>query len=387
MDIASAIGAFEKRFGEKPSVVAGAPGRVNLIGEHVDYNDGRVLPFAIEQQITTAAIEDNGGRIIAYSKALDSEVQFPVDVSAPGSASRWDNYVRGMVAILRDRGAKLNGAKLWIGGDLPPGSGMSSSAALCVSTGMAIATLTGIDVTPKEMALIAQKSEHEFAGTPCGIMDQFASCFGREGHAMLIDCRDLSHEYVPFEPADVAVMAIPSGVKHDLATGAYERRVKSCRNAVAVISKYAPNVKSLRDVSPELLESTAGGMDGETLRRARHVVTELARVTAAAAALRDGDLVQLGRLLWETQDSLRDDYEISCEEIDDMIRLLRSQKGVLGARMVGGGFGGVVLALVSQQFADRTCQALQEKYYGPRGLSERPMIVRPGAGAAAMRVS
>ncbi|HPF37947.1 MAG TPA: galactokinase [Phycisphaerae bacterium] len=386
MNFDSAIAVFEERFGDRPEVVSEAPGRVNLIGEHVDYNNGRVLPFAVEQRTITIAKMDDSGVISARSDAMDAEATFPVDVASSGAASCWDNYVRGMVAGVRERGGKLTGAKLWIGGDLPPGSGMSSSAALCVSTGMALAALAGMEISPKDMALMAQKSEHNFAGTPCGIMDQFASCFGRENHAMLIDCRDLSHEYAPFQPTDVSVLAIPSGVKHDLATGAYEQRVVSCRKAVAAIAESSPSVTSLRDVSLAMLEANAGRMDETTYRRARHVVSELARVTSAAEALRADDLVKLGALLWETQDSLRDDYEVSCDEIDDVIRLMRGHGGVLGARMVGGGFGGVVLALTQRDATDDVIRMLVDGYYAPRGIQERPMRVKPGAGARARRL-
>lgn len=378
--------AFDNHFGQRPTVLAEAPGRVNLIGEHVDYCDGKVLPFAIAQRTVTAAAADNSGKITLYSTGLESAASFDVDVSTPGAAGAWDNYVRGMVFGLRQRGAEFTGAQLWIGGDMPPGSGMSSSAALCVSTGLALARLAGIDVPLKDIALIAQQAEHKFAGTPCGIMDQFASCFGRERQALLLDCRDLSHESVPFEPAGVTILAIPSGVKHALADGAYEARVKSCRQAITAIAADTPGVASLRDVTGDMLERSKSRMDDQTFRRARHVVTEIARVDAAAAALRAGNLGQLGELMWTTQDSLRDDYEVSCIEIDEIISLLRAHDGVIGARMVGGGFGGVVLALVSESAADEIVHLLASKYYQPNNLPDRPFAVKPAAGASARTI-
>lgn len=386
MDAGLAADAFERHFGRRPGVVAAAPGRVNLIGAHVDYNGGRVLPFAVAQRTIVAAARDDSGRIRLYSQALDREIEFSVDVSAPGPSGSWDNYVRGVVAGLRERGQAIGGARIWIGGDLPPGCGMSSSAALCVSTGMALAHLAGAEIEPREMAQLAQTAEHAYAGMPCGIMDQFASCFGREDHAILIDCRDLSHEYVPFVPAGVSILVIPSGVKHALADGAYEKRVVSCNKAVAAIAAGSPEVRSLRDVDMERLNACRGAMDDETFRRARHIVSEMERVTAAVDVLRRGELKTLGRLLWETQDSLRDDYEISCEEIDDMIGLLRKCDGVLGARMVGGGFGGIVLALIDEGAADSVSRQLVDSYHRPRHIEERPFRVRPAAGASVVRV-
>lgn len=384
MNTESAAAAFKQRYGRRPEVVAAAPGRVNVIGEHIDYNDGRVLPFAIAQRIVAAAALDDSGQIHAYSAALDSDAEFSVEVSEPGPASAWDNYVRGMVAGLRERGARIAGAKMWIGGDLPPGSGMSSSAALCVSTGMALAKLAGIDISPREMALMARKSEHRFAGTPCGIMDQFASCFGREDNAILLDCGSLTHEYVPFVPDGVTILAIPSGVRHDLAEGAYEKRVKSCRKAIQAIAEEYPGTTSYRDVTIDMLSASQPRMDAETFRRARHVVTEYARVSAAVEALRGHDLALLGSLLWKTHDSLRDDYEVSCEEIEEIIRTLRNHDGVMGARMVGGGFGGIVLAMVADRVSDDVIRTLESSYYIPRQIKDRPFVVRPSAGATAI---
>ncbi|MCB9854566.1 MAG: galactokinase [Phycisphaerales bacterium] len=382
MNVESASNEFRRRYGRHPDVVAAAPGRVNLIGEHIDYNDGCVLPFAISQRIVAAASLDDSGQVHAFSAALDSDAAFSVDVNQPGKPSAWDNYVRGMVAGLRERGARIDGAQLWIGGDLPPGSGMSSSAALCVSTGLALANLANVDVSQRDMALMAQKSEHKFAGTPCGIMDQFASCFGRKDHTILLDCGRLAHEYVPFVPAGVAILAIPSGVRHDLAEGAYEKRVKSCKEALQAIAEDFPGTRSFRDVTIDMLSASRPRMSSETFKRARHVVTEFTRVTKAVGALRGNDLPTLGTLLWETHASLRDDYEVSCEEIEEMIRTLRRHDDVLGARMVGGGFGGIVLAMVADSAADDVIRTLESSYYLPRQIKDRPFVVKPSAGAS-----
>jgi galactokinase len=378
---AEAAKEFDARYGGPPAVIASAPGRVNIIGEHVDYNDGLVLPFAIAQRIVVAGAVDDSGRVSAYSAPLDSTACFAVDVAGPAEPPAWENYVRGMVHGLRGEGVRLPGAKLWIGGDLAPGSGMSSSAALCVAIGMALAKLCGVDVPRARMARIAQAAEHHFAGTPCGLMDQMAACFGREGHALLLDCRDLSHHDVPCAPNGVAFLVIPSGVKHALADGAYERRVKSCQAALQEIQHANPQVTALRDASPEMLAAAQTRLDDATYRRARHVITELARLQNAVKSLRAGEWSQVGALLWQTQDSLRDDYEVSCPEIDELIALLREQAGVLGARMVGGGFGGIVLALVKVDRLEAVRRTVRTDYYTARGIGEDTFTVSPSAGA------
>lgn len=377
---------FEKQFGCAAQVVADAPGRVNIIGEHVDYVGGSVLPFAIDQRIVCAAAADAAGTIRAYSEPLDNLATFEVSVGGPAASGAWENYVRGMVAGLRAVGVDIKGASLWIGGDLAPGSGMSSSAALCISTGMALAKLAGVDVPRDRMAKIAQSAEHKFAGTPCGLMDQFASSFGRENHALLLNCTSLEHEDIPCKPAGVSFLVIPSGVKHALADGAYEKRVASCQKAFDILSPADPSIVSLSDASIGLLESQRDKFDDETFRRARHVVTEVARLNHAVDALRNDDWPEIGELLYGTQDSLRDDYEVSCKEIDELITMLRAQAGVLGARMVGGGFGGIVLAVVQEAHLEAIIGATTRDYYQAQGLRERAFTVRPSAGASVCEV-
>ena len=384
MNIDVAAQKHEKVFGTKPQVVAMAPGRVNIIGEHVDYSDGLVLPFAISQTILVSASLDDSDVITVHSASLDKSASFSVDVDAPAEPSAWENYVRGMVHGLRSENVILPGAKLVIGGDLEPGSGMSSSAALCVSVGMALAKLAKVDIPRERMAKIAQASEHNFAGTPCGMMDQMAACFGKREHALLIDCKDLSHKCVPCKPDGVSFLVIPSGVKHSLADGAYEKRVKSCQEAVKVISKTHPQVKTLRDVDAHMLATQRDKLDEVTFNRAQHVVSEMARVTSAVEALEAGDWRKVGLLLWQTQDSLRDDYEVSCEEIDELIDILRHEYSVLGARMVGGGFGGIVLAVVQTEHLESVRNLVQNKYYTPRNISECSFTVEPSAGADAV---
>lgn len=387
MNVAHVIREYARVFGAKPAVIAHAPGRVNVIGEHVDYNQGPVLPFAIEQRVVVAAAAEDSGLVTAHSVSQGSDARFPANVSGPAGEPAWENYLRGIVAGLREAGAPTGGAKLWIGGDLAPSSGLSSSAALCVAVGYALTAVARVEIPPERMARIAQVAEHDFAGTPCGIMDQYAVCFGRAGHALLLDCRDLSRREIPFDPAGVQVLVIPSGVKRSLADGAYEQRVRACQEAVRVIAGDHPHVASLRDVSLEMLEAYRGQLSPELLRRARHVVTEIARVNEAVEAMKRHDWIRLGQLLWETQDSLRDDYEVSCAPIDDLVSRLRGQDGVLGARMMGGGFGGVVLALVTDTNVAAVMERLRQSYYEPRGLREQTFPVHPADGAASFSVA
>jgi len=378
--------AFAAAFGCPLTVRAEAPGRVNLIGEHIDYNGGPVLPFAIPQRVLAAASADDSGHVAVHSAALDRSVRFPVDITAPTAPSSWENYVQGMVHELRGLGVALRGAKLWLGGDLRPGCGLSSSAALCMAAGYALAELAGVEVSPLQMARAGQAAEHQFAGTPCGIMDQYVSCFGRADHALLIDCNRLTHDYVPFNADGVCVLAIPSSVKHALSDGAYEQRVRSCRAALDVIARRHAGVKSLHEVTCAMLESCRAELDDEVHRRARHVVTEVQRVTQAVEALGAGDFPRLGALLWQTQDSLRDDYAVSCPEIDELIAALRTRDDVMGARMIGGGFGGVVIALVTEHAA-AVEDHVRRRYYEPHGFSEEIFQVVPSAGASATRIA
>lgn len=378
---------FRNRFGQSPEVLAHAPGRVNLLGEHVDYNEGVVLPFAVAQNVLVAAAHTNDNCLTAWSVALgESCIANITDLEHPETRS-WADYLLGMVAGLRGFGATPPGALLWIGGDLPPGSGMSSSAALCIACGNALAALAGVDVQPLQLAQIAQAAERDFAGTPCGIMDPYTACFGKAGHALRLDCRQIRHDYVPFAPDDHVFLAMPSGVKHALADGAYDARVHACREAVATIATDFPHVTALRDVSPERLRCCRDRLKPAVYKRALHVVTEMERVEQAYHALRTANWPRLGNLLWQTQDSLRDNYDVSCPEIDTLIALLRRENGVLGARMVGGGFGGIVLALVECGKADAIRQRVHTDYYAISGLNEHITSVWPAHGAGVMRVN
>ena len=349
--------AFENCFGRPPRVVARAPGRVNIIGEHTDYNAGLVLPFAIGQSVQIAARAADGSEITAHSLCFDRTAAFPTTVEQPSQTETWQNYLRGVCHGLRRRGVAVRGAELLIGGDLPIGGGVSSSAALCVATALALLKLTGAELSKLEIAKLAREAEHDFADTPCGIMDPYVILFGRAEHALLLDCRDNTHEWQPLDLGSVQFVLIDSGVAHELSSGLYERRVRECQSAASAIRECEPAVRTLRDVTPRMLEAHDDALDPVLRLRTRHVVTENARVERSRRALADGLFDDLGRLLSASHRSLRDDYEVSCLEVDELVTALEAAEGVFGARIVGGGGGGMVLALVRRDaLADLPCE-------------------------------
>ncbi len=346
--IKSTVEIFADRFGEPPAVLARAPGRVNLIGEHTDYNEGFVLPFAIDRGIEIAASPARGDRTTLYSTVFDESVSFAHRLGERYAERHWQNYARGIVATLRGMGIEVPPANLAIGGDLPTGGGLSSSAALCIALAKALLSLSEREVDGLTIARAAQTAEREFAGTPCGIMDQYVSVFGKAEHALLIDCRALTHRYVPVCLAGFEFLILPSGVKHELSEGGYERRVTECVEAVQGLRRIDPTIRALRDVTASSLADAGNALSPVAAKRARHVVSENERVHRAVSALKDIRIEDLGRLLLASHDSLRDDYEVSCAEIEQIMAVLRSDRRVIGARMVGGGFGGSILAITRE---------------------------------------
>lgn len=382
---------FERRYGAAPAVVARAPGRVNLIGEHTDYNDGFVLPFAIEASVyVTAGRPSRQRNITVYSAATNESADFAPDVSAPATSATWQNYVRGVVAGLRDAGVGIEPAALYIDGDLPPGAGLASSAALCVSCALALIRLADAEMEPQQLARLAQRAEHEYAGTPCGIMDPYVSLLAEADHALLIDCRSVTHTCVPLRLSRCRLLIIDSGIKHELADGSYGRRVKECRQAVAVLKEVEPSIGSLRDVTEDMLNRHSGRLEAEILRRARHVMTENARVQRTADALRQSNLEELGRCLAASHRSLRDDYEVSVPEMEELMSVVNETPGVVGGRMTGGGFGGSIIAVVRENAVD-SLQAALDEIRRRRSADGQPKPamreVRPCAGAQCHRIT
>ena len=374
------LATFASAFGGAPTLVARAPGRVNLIGEHTDYNDGFVLPAAIGVA-TLVAARPRADRWIHVTAADFSGAtsSFARDEPiAPDAAQPWADYVRGMVSAMRAVGHAIAGVDLAVAGNIPQGSGLSSSASLAVAVGTALSALNGLDLSPTAIALLAQSCECDFVGTRCGIMDQLVSARGRSGHALLIDCRSLACQPVPI-PEDMAILIVHSGVVRGLVEGHYNERRASCEAAAAKLG-----VAALRDADLPLLEDARGHLSTVEHARARHVITENARTLQAAEALQAGDLVSLGELFAASHASMRDDFAITLPPIDALVAELQaliggSCDGRGGARMTGGGFGGAVVAVVPKDYAAAITHALT--YRTPAGAAPLVMVEQAGPGA------
>ncbi len=356
-----------------------APGRVNLIGEHTDYNLGFVFPIALGMACYVAAAPASHGQLRLYSRELSREFSIPItDLHAAKPLRQWSDYVIGVAVELLRLGFSIEASDLYIASDVPAGSGLSSSAAL--ETASALALLRGRPLPPLELALLGQRAESQFVGMPCGIMDQYTSVFGHAGAALQIDCRSQTHEYVQL-PANVEIIAANSMVKHELGTSAYRERVAECQAAVAAIAELDPNVKSLRDVSLPFFERIQDSVPLIPRKRARHVVTETQRVVDCAAASLAGDLLEMGRLFVASHRSMQYDYEITCAELDFMVDTAIKIPGVFGSRMTGGGFGGCTVNLVKPQFADEFRRKLSAAYQERYNLTPAFYSCQPAAGA------
>ncbi|MES2782225.1 MAG: galactokinase [Pseudomonadota bacterium] len=369
--------SFIARFGHAPDLVVRAPGRVNLIGEHTDYNDGFVLPCAIgpATMVAVSKCDDDMVQVVAadFGDARDTFTLKPPlerNIEQP-----WADYVRGMISALQNEGHVLSGAKIAIAGNLPKGAGLSSSASLEVAVGKAMLALIGTDIDNTRLAQIAQMAECDFVGTKCGIMDQLISAQGKAGHALLIDCRSLELTDAPI-PDDVAIMIVHSGVTRGLVDGHYNERRRQCEAAAA-----AMGVPALRDADLDML--TAANLDTVTTARARHVITENQRTLDAADALAKSDLATLGILMAESHASMRDDFEITVPAIDDLVALLQNAIGNQGgARMTGGGFGGACVAIMPIALVADVQAAIEKQYKTPDGAAPLIMVERPGPGVA-----
>jgi galactokinase len=355
--------AFSRRFTahETPVRVFRAPGRTNLIGEHTDYNDGFVLPAAIDRATWIAIAPRTDRLLIIHSEHFNETIEFDIDETAVVPRRHWSDYVLGVAVILQTTGYKLAGADMLIRSDVPLGAGLSSSASLEVAAAIALTALAGRDMPKLEIARLCQRAENEFVGAHVGIMDQFVACFGKAGHAIFLDCRTMEHAAVPL-PDDVRMVLCNTMVKHNIAAGEYNSRRADCAEAVARLENVVPGIRELRDVTPDLLQQLSRWLPDVILRRARHVVTENERVLAARTALESRDLARLGELMRKSHASLRDDYEVSCKELDVMAELANKFDGCIGARMTGGGFGGCTINLVRADRVDAFVNFLAGEY-------------------------
>ncbi len=352
---------FEQRMGRTPTLVARGPGRVNLIGEHTDYNDGFVLPAAIDRAAYVAAALRDDRRLRAWANHYRAEVTLELDRAAPGVAQDWAVYVLGMAAMIEGEGHRLSGADLVIDGDVPGGAGLSSSAALENAVGAALVALDRLDISPLRIAQLGQQTEHQYAGVKTGIMDQMISALGQAQHALLIDCRSYEFRPIPMPP-DVRIVVCDSKVSRELAGSAYNERRAQCEEAVRLLQPMLPDIKALRDVSPEQLGTHRDLLPPLVYRRALHVVTENARTLQAAERLQGGDLERFGVLMNESHRSLRDDYEVSSPQLDTLVAAAQAVPGVYGARLTGAGFGGCTVALVRPDAVEQMIAEVTRAY-------------------------
>ena len=377
---------FEGAFGRPPRWLAAAPGRVNLIGEHTDYNDGFVLPMAIERYTVLAAAPAAKGRNTLQFRSTQGEGTAVVDLGQPlkpAPKGAWFNYPLGVVAGFLRRGAKLAEFDALIHSTVPLGGGLSSSAALEVSTATLLEAVTGQRLDPVDKALLCQKAEHEYAGMPCGIMDQFISVMGRRDHLLLLDCRSRVPELVPMTDPSVEVLIVNTNVKHELTGGGYAKRRAQCEAAALALG-----VPSLRDATAAMLEGARGKLDPLVWRRACHVIGEIDRTLRAAQGIRASDWPAVGQLMYASHCSLRDNYEVSCPELDavvDIARGLGLQGGVIGCRMTGGGFGGCAVALVRANATNSIADTISAQYEKRTGIKPSLFVSRPAAGAAILK--
>lgn len=340
---------FAARFGNADGVrLFRAPGRVNLIGEHTDYNEGFVLPCAIDRDTVVAARPREGSVISTYSINLQEEGSFDLEHPQEIRKGYWLNYVEGTARLLKRKNFRIGGADFVLESDVPGGAGLSSSASLEMSVATALVRLGNQPIDRKRMALACQEGEHEYTGAMIGIMDQFISAFGEEGKALLIDCRSLETISIPVDLEHFSLLICDTGVKHDLAASSYNDRRNECKEAVKILSKFIPGIHSLRDVSEAKLRAFGNELPHVFFRRARHVITENTRTLAAAQALRDGNFNILSELMYASHESLKNDYEVSAPELDLLVDTAHSIPGVFGSRMTGGGFGGCTVSFVER---------------------------------------
>lgn len=375
------LSLFQERFGTEGKVFR-APGRINIIGDHTDYNDGFVLPMAITASTWAAVAKRQDRTVEGYSENFRESVTLSLDALAGAPRKHWSDFIRGVAAMLQRSGHKLVGANLIISGEIPLGAGLSSSASLEMAVALALASASGVSVPPLELVKLCQAAEHQYVGTRCGIMDQFVTCFGRAGHALMLDCRTVEYELVAIPP-NLQMVVCNSMVRRDLATGEYNLRRADCESGVKSLQSFLPGIRALRDVDIADLEKHKSALSPTVFRRCRHVVTENQRVLDAVKALQANDCARLGRLMCESHAGLRDDYSVSCDELDLLVRLASSMSGVYGARMMGGGFGGCTVNLLRSDAVAPFQANIVRMYAEKTGVIPETYTSEPARGASA----
>jgi galactokinase len=372
---------FEDSFGSKPRIFC-APGRVNLLGEHTDYNDGFVMPCAIGFSTRVAISSRPDRKLVIQSEEFSEKFEFDLDNLPSRAKGVWSDYVVGIAVMLQQMGHHTPGASLLVRGEVPIGAGLSSSAAIEVASALALMSLNGAKLSLPEVAKLCQKTENVFIGARVGIMDQFISCLGKAGHALLLDCRSLEFNLIPI-PEGVRLVICNTMVKHEHARGAYNRRREECDEGVKLLSRWYPEIHALRDVSVEQLERHAAEMPATIFKRCGHVVTENRRVQEGAQYLIDGEVSRFGDLMRKSHSSLRDLFEVSCRELDVMAEIAESLQGYCGGRMTGGGFGGCTVNLVKTSAAEKFATQIAERYQSAIGIKPDIYVCSAANGASA----
>lgn len=377
---------FTREYGRAPKWIAAAPGRVNVIGEHTDYNDGYVFPMAIERYTVIAGAPAEDGSKVIELRSTEEKTVARIDLSRglhPEKKGTWFNYPLGVIAGFQERGLQSGGFQALIHSTVPLGGGLSSSAALEVATATLLETIIGKKLDPVDKALLSQKAEHEYAGMPCGIMDQFISVMGKKDHLLLLDCRSRKTQLIPMSDPAVGLLITNTNVKHELTGGEYAKRRAQCEQAAQALG-----VSSLRDADAEMLEKARGKMDQTVYRRAKHVIGEIERTVHAAEGVRASNWATVGQLMYASHASLRDDYEVSCAELDALVEIAQGigrDGGVFGCRMTGGGFGGCTVALVESGKVDAISGRIAAEYERRTGIKPTLFVSRPAAGATVLK--
>lgn len=375
---------FQSQFGAQPLVVR-SPGRVNIIGEHTDYNEGFVLPAAIDKAAYVAAGKREDDAVHLYSVAFKERFETRLTDLRP-TEKGWPNYVLGVADQLVKRGYPVKGFNLVFDGDVPIGAGLSSSAAVECATLFALNHLSGLNLSKIEMVKIAQKAEQEFAGVMVGIMDMFASMFGKKDHLVKLDCRSIDFEYVPLQLEGIKILLLNTNVKHSLSETAYNTRRQQCEAGVALIRKQHPEVHSLRDATPAMLEQLVAPADPVIYQRCKYVVEENIRLLTGCEDLKRGDIQALGKKMFRTHDGLSKEYEVSCKELDFLVDYVRNQPAVLGARMMGGGFGGCTINLVREEAIDPLVADISKAYKASMNRELTPYVAQIEDGTSILQL-
>lgn len=368
-------------FGADADLLAKSPGRINIIGEHTDYNEGFVLPTAIDKAVYVAIGKRADDEIHLFAEEFKEEFVTSLAAVAP-SDKGWPNYILGVVHQIQERGLNLSGFNLYLDGDVPAGSGLSSSAALECSVGFALNELFDLGLSRVDIAKIGQAAEHTYVGVKCGIMDQFASVLSKEGTVLKLDCRTLEYEYVPLELGEYEILLLNTNVKHSLASSAYNDRRAACEQAAAWVKEIDPAVNSLRDVTVAQLEEIVKPKDEVIFTKSKYVVEENERLLAATEALKKGDIEELGRLLFLAHDALSSEYQVSCDELDFLVDYMKNQDNVVGARMMGGGFGGCTINLVRKGYSQDLFEQVSPLYKEKFDLELTPIYVEAKGGTS-----